>query len=379
MRVILTRGFPAILVLLCLAAAPAGRVCGVYASILSFDSRAVLDVAIKSDPTFLTEKHKKAMSAEKDLANERGKHLADAGFNTVFLTLYPIHGQDWWNIPAAKAMVWDALLNAHAAGLRVHLGISLFNGNFCDRPSRYPGASRTIQCDGTRPSWVCFFDDALWDYYIRNFVELARLGKENPGTLEGVFVDPESYGPECYLCFCDNCVRKYNMWSGQSMPTGLVKPDAWLRARGLWDNYAVQWHEHEVRRHAEALRDAIGHMNSGLQWSSLLWDYPVAVGINDARQEYFQQLAIGLGTPQRPAWTMLEQTYYSDGADLTRIVHQVEKDIAAAGASDRVRVLPGIRLIRQTAASLPERGRAIKILTLRGIGCMNWRIWRKRR
>lgn len=336
------------------------KVCGVYTSILEFDSRPALDAAIRSQPSFLMDKHKRAMAGESDGVAARCQKLRTAGFNTLFMTLYPIHGKDWWAIPAAREMVRDALSNGHAAGLHVHLGVSLFNGNFCDNPGRYPGASRTIQCDGTRPSWVCFHDDALWDYYIRTFVELAKLGKENPGMLDGLFIDPEAYGPECYLCFCDNCVRKYAAWSGHPMPTGLVKPDAWLLERGLWKNYASDWHDHEVRRHAEALRDAVHAVDARLQLSSLLWDYPVAVGINDARQSYFRQLAIGLGTSQQPAWTMPEHTYYSGAADLKRIVRQIDADIDTMGAAGRVRVLPGVRILRRPASSLPDRGRAIR-------------------
>ncbi|HZZ42980.1 MAG TPA: hypothetical protein VFE58_08580 [Tepidisphaeraceae bacterium] len=350
-----------VLVLVASVVARAGQaVCGVYSSILEFDSRKVLDAAIRTEPSFLMEKHKQSMAGDSDQVSERCAKLRGAGFNTLFLTLYPIHGKDWWAIPAAREMVRDALLNAHAAGLRVHLGVSLFNGNFCDNPGRYKGALQTVQGDGTRPSWVCFFDDALWDYYIKNFVELARLGKQNPGMLSGLFIDPEAYGPECYLCFCDNCVRKYNTWSGQAMPTGLVKPDAWLMARGLWKNYASDWHKHEVRRHAVALRDAVHAIDPGLQLSSLLWDYPVAVGAGDARQEYFRQLVIGLGEDQLPAWTMPEHSYYSDGSDLKRIVKQVEAEINAAGASGRVKILPGVRIVRQSATSLVERGQALR-------------------
>ena len=40
------------------------------------------------------------------------------------------------------------------------------------------------------------------------------------------------------------------------MPTGLVKPDGWLREHGLWEKYTREWHDQEVRRHANAMRDA---------------------------------------------------------------------------------------------------------------------------
>ena len=115
-----------------------------------------------------------------------------------------------------------------------------------------------------------------------------------------------------------------------------------------------------MRRHAEALRDAVHAVDPDLQLSSLLWDYPVAVGAMSARQGYFRQLAIGLGADGRPAWTMPEQTNYSDGADLKRIVGQINKDIEAAGAAGRVRVLPGVRIVRRPAASLMERGKAVR-------------------
>src|SRR5439155_23114492 len=126
---------------------------------------------------------------------------------------YPLAGKDWWAIPPARELLTSALLRSRERKLRVHLGLSLFNGPMCADPSRYAGAKRTVQCDGTRPDWVCFFDDALWDYYIRNVTEMAKLGRDIDGVLDGVFLDPESYGPECYLCFCDNCVRKFNAWS----------------------------------------------------------------------------------------------------------------------------------------------------------------------
>jgi hypothetical protein len=334
------------------------KVCGVYTSILAFDSRKVLDDAIAAEPSFLMDKHKRAIAT-----GDAAPNIAltqRCGFDTLFMTIYPLWGKDWWAIPAARNLVKDALLNSKSAGLRVHLGLSLFNGGMCDNPSRFPGALQTVQCDGTRPSWICFFDDALWDYYIRNTTELARLGNEVPGVLDGVFIDPEAYGPECYLCFCDNCVRKFNAYAHSDMPAGLVKPDAWLHAHGLWTKYTVDWHDAEVRRHATAMRDAIHAVNPGLQLSSLLWDYPVAVGQLDARAAYYRNLAIGLSSKQLPSWTMPEHTYYSDASDLDRIIHQVEQDIAACGFAGQVRVLPGIRLLRRPASSLVDRGTVIR-------------------
>jgi hypothetical protein len=336
----------------------AHKVCGVYTNVLEFASADARAAAIAARPSFLMDKHKRALAAVDDAAHL--KLIRDCGFDTLFMTIYPLWAQEWWTNPAAGGLITSALEQAKTAGVRVHLGLSLFNAQFCADPSRYPGASRTIQCDGTRPSWVCFFDDRLWDAYTRDCIELARLGRSVPGVLDGIFLDPEAYGPECYLCFCDNCVRKFDAWSGAAMPTGLVKPDAWLRARpGMWKKYTVDWHNQEVRRHATALREAVHAVDPSLQLSSLLWDYPVAVGVGDPRQQYFRMLAIGLGTSDKPSWTLPEHTYYSDAADVGRIVGQIESDLAAAGAADRVRVLPGLRLLRRPASSLADRGRVI--------------------
>jgi hypothetical protein len=207
---------------------------------------------------------------------------------------------------------------------------------------------------------VCFFDDELWKTYTRNVVEFAKLGNGMPGALDGIFLDPEAYGPECYLCFCDNCVKKFNACAKQNMPTGLVKPDAWLHAHDLWKKYTVDWHDQEVRRHAVALRQAIHPVNPNLQLSSLLWDYPVAVGVGDPRQAYFRQLALGLGTREKPAWTLPEHTYYSDAQDLARIIQQIQRDIADMNAAGTVKVLPGIRVLRRDAASLLARGQVLQ-------------------
>jgi hypothetical protein len=341
-----------------------GKICGVYTNVIEFDSPAARDAAIHAQPSFLSDKHKRALAGQDSAAAI--KLVNDGGFDALFMTIYPLWGKDWWDNPAARGLVKDALVQAKAANLRVHLGLSLFNAEFCANPSRYPGASHTVQCDGTRPSWVCFFDDALWKTYQTNVLEMATLDREVPGVLDGIFLDPEAYGPECYLCFCDECVGKFNRWSGQSMPAGLVKPDAWLHAHQLWKKYTVEWHDQEVRRHAAELRVAIHAIDPNLQLSSLLWDYPVAVGIGDARQQYFRMLAIGLGTKEKPSWTLPEHTYYSDGPDVTRIVAQIEQDITSAGAAGTVKVLPGIRLLRRDAASLRERGEAIKTSTAAG-------------
>ena len=346
------------------------KTCGVYSSIVSFAGHNAMEAAIKSDPSFLKDKHKKSFAGSNNAGEAKAVH--DAGFNTVFMTLYPLWGVSWWDIPAARGMVSDAVKQCSAQKVKVHLGLSLFNAQFCEKPEIYPGASRTIQCDGTRPSWVCFFEDKLWDAYTKNMVEMAKISLEAPETVTGVFVDPEAYGPECYLCFCDNCVKKFNAYAGENMPTGLVKPDGWLYGHGLWKKYTVDWHDQEVRRHAVALREAVDAVNPKLQISSLLWDYPVAVGIGDARQAYFRTLAIGLGTAAKPSWVLPEHTYYSDGADLDRIIRQVNKDIEDAAAKGQVKVLPGIRPLRQTAASFLERGKVIRDDEVPGYWIYEW-------
>lgn len=352
----------------CFATPPASQptaplVCGVYTSISEFDSLPVRQAAIAANPSFLSAKHKQVLSNDPSAANIA--LVKRCGFNTLFMTLYPLGGDEWWKNPAAKAMVKDALIQTKGVA-HVHLGLSLFNEETCGNPARFPGADRTIQCDGTRPSWICFFDDRLWDFYIRNTVEMARLGEEVPGALDGIFIDPEAYGPECYLCFCNNCVDKFNAYAHTNMPHDLVKPDAWLYEHHLWKKYTVDWHDHEVRRHAMAMRDAIHAVNPKLQLSSLLWDYPVAVGIGDARQAYFRNLALGLASKDMPSWTMPEHTYYSDAADLNRIIHQVNTDIAACGFAQEVRVLPGIRLLRRPASSLIDRGKVIQQANIPG-------------
>jgi hypothetical protein len=335
---------------------PRGKACGTYTSVIAFAGADARRAAIEAQPPFLMDKHKRMMAGDNAASL---KLVHDCGFDTLFMTIYPLWGKDWWKVPAARGLIKDALVQTRGKA-RVHLGLSLFNANFCEDPARYPGASRTIQCDGTRPTWVCFFDDQLWKTYEQNVVEMAKLGAEVDGVLVGIFVDPEAYGPECYLCCCDNCVAKFNRWSGESMPRGLVKPDGWLHEHGLWKKYTVEWHDQEVRRHAVALREAIHSVDPKLQLSSLLWDYPVAVDVIDPRRQYYRMLAIGLGTKDQPSWTLPEHTYYSDAADLDRIIKQIDQDIAAAGAGGTVRVLPGIRLLRRDAASLQARGQVIR-------------------
>ena len=216
------------------------------------------------------------------------------GFNTLFMTLYPLSGDEWWTQPAARNLVKDAALDPNQGNRASSPGLIPLQRRNLRRTHRDFGgsASRTIQCDGTRPSWICFHDDRLWDFYIRNTVELAKVGQEVPGTLDGIFLDPEAYGPECYLCFCDNCVDKFNAWAHTDMPHGLVKPDAWLHEHNLWQKYTVDWHDQEVRRHAPCkMRDAIHAVRSRkLQLSSLLRkEYPVAVGTERCASCLFQK------------------------------------------------------------------------------------------
>lgn len=338
-------------------AAASKKVCGVYTNIIAFDNQEALNLAVHASPSFLSDKHKRMM-AHSNVARNISE-ARQAGFNTLFMTIYPIWGQDWWDNPAARNLIKDALLQTRGK-FHVHLGLSIFNGNFTDDWSRYPGACQTVQCDGTKPSSVCFYDDALWKTYIRNMVELAKVGKEVPGVLDGLFIDPEGYGGEHYLCFCDNCVRKFDTYEHVNMPTGLVKPDSWLLAHGMWKKYTQDWLEHEILRHATDMRKAIHAVDPNLQLSSLLWDYPVAVGVNDARQKFFRYMAMGLGTRQKPSWTLPEHTYYSDAADLDRIINQMHKDISDMGADGMIKVLPGIRVLRRSAASLIDRGKVIK-------------------
>ena len=67
-----------------------------------------------------------------------------------------------------------------------------------------------------------------------------------------------------------------------------------------------------------------------------------------------------------PAWTMPEDSYYSDAADLDRIIRRIESDAQHAGDLDRIRILPGIRLLRQSASSLAQRGEEIRNSTAIG-------------
>jgi hypothetical protein len=333
------------------------KICGVYTNVIGFASPKAIKAAVEAQPPFLMKEHRERFKGINN--THQVAFTRNAGFNTLFMTLYPLWGIDWWDKPAARGVITDAVAQCRNTGLKVHLGLSLFNGNFCADPSWYPGASRAIQCDGTRPSWVCFFDDGLWNRFIKNCVEMAKVSNEYPDVVDGVFVDPESYGPECYLCFCPECIRKFNAYAKQNMPEDVVKPDGWLKLHGLWKTYTVDWHDQEVLRHANHLRKAVHAVNPKLQLSSLLWDYPVAVGINDARQAYFRNLVIGLGTPEQPSWTLPEHTYYSNAADLDMIIKQIDSDLTAAKAQDRVKILPGLRVLRRPAASLIDRGHVI--------------------
>src|SRR5947207_409464 len=102
----------------------APKVCGVYTNILQFDSREARDDAIRAGPSFLMDKHKK-MIAQGDAAPSIAL-VKSCGFNTLFMTIYPLWGKDWWGIPEARNLVKDALINSRGVA-RVHLGLSLFN------------------------------------------------------------------------------------------------------------------------------------------------------------------------------------------------------------------------------------------------------------
>ncbi len=91
-------------------AAGSGKVCGTYTNIIAFDGQEALDRAVNASPSFLSAKHKKMM-AHSDAARNI-KDASDAGFNTLFMTIYPIWGQKWWENPAERNLVKDALVQA---------------------------------------------------------------------------------------------------------------------------------------------------------------------------------------------------------------------------------------------------------------------------
>src|SRR4051812_33092113 len=84
------------------------KICGVYTSILQFDSRDARQQAIAAQPSFLMDKHKRMLGGDECAANL--SLVKRCGFNTLFMTIYPLWGKDWWDIPAARNLVKDALM-----------------------------------------------------------------------------------------------------------------------------------------------------------------------------------------------------------------------------------------------------------------------------
>jgi hypothetical protein len=70
-------------------------------------------------------------------------------------------------------------------------------------------------------------------------------------------------------------------------------------------------------------------------------------------------LAIELGTTAQPAWVLPEHTYYSDAPDLSRIIRRTNADLEALNARDKVKILPGLRILRQPASTIAERAKVI--------------------
>src|SRR6478752_3483052 len=88
------------------SAAPEEKTCGVYCSILEFASHDALQNAVNAQPPFLKEKHRQRLA---NLRNDADIQRAKAaGFNTLFMTIYPLQGKEWWSIPSARAMIQDA-------------------------------------------------------------------------------------------------------------------------------------------------------------------------------------------------------------------------------------------------------------------------------
>src|SRR5438046_5791634 len=83
------------------------KVCGVYTSVISFASREARDAAIRAEPSFLMDKHKRMMAGD-NAASLQLVH--DCGFDTLFMTIYTLWGKDWWAIPAARNLVKASLV-----------------------------------------------------------------------------------------------------------------------------------------------------------------------------------------------------------------------------------------------------------------------------
>src|SRR4051812_47425227 len=100
-------------------AADIEKTCAVYTGILEFTSRDALEAAVNAQPPFLTESRRQRLAG---IHNEGDIQRAkDAGFNTLFMTIYPLHGSDWWRVPAARRLIKDALLRGRR-DFRVHVG-----------------------------------------------------------------------------------------------------------------------------------------------------------------------------------------------------------------------------------------------------------------
>src|SRR5438034_7001875 len=107
---------------------PAGKICGVYTSVISFASADARRAAVDAQPSFLMDKHKRALAGENTAASFQLVH--DCGFDTLFMTIYPLWGKDWWAIPAARGLVKDALVQSKGK-VRVHLGLHLVKAPVC--------------------------------------------------------------------------------------------------------------------------------------------------------------------------------------------------------------------------------------------------------
>jgi hypothetical protein len=347
-----------ITVIITSAACASGKICAAYTGICSFAGRQALDECIKTEPTYLMDKHKTMMASadcEKNI-----KMAKETGFDTLFISIYPLYGFNWWTVPSARNLVKDALKHS-SKDFKVHLGLSMYNERLTRDHSKYPGALQAIKWDGKKPGVVCFLDDSLWKFNTRVAVELAKIGNELPGTLDGIFLDPEPYGPEANLCFCDNCIRKFNRFAKAEVPLGLENPFSWIAEHGYREKYVSDWHDQEVQRQAAALRIAVHKVNPKLQlssflWDPLYWDEPV----KQRRETFWRNITVGLGTEKKPSWAMPETTYYSDPSHLAADIKKIQDAIDDEGWDRRVKVLPGLMPVGQQASSLVERGKVIR-------------------
>jgi hypothetical protein len=284
------------------------------------------------------------------------KLARDCGFDTLFMTIYPLWGRDWWEIPAARGLIKDALEQARGAKLRVHLGLSLFNAEFCGNPARYPGASRTIQCDGTRRAGLflrrCAVEDLPEE---RHRAGQARRRKSAASSMASSSI-PKPTARSVISAFATTASGNSSGGPAISMPAGLVKPDAWLHAapRDVGEVHGRMARISKSAGHARELREPIHAVNPNLQLSSLLWDYPVAVGVDDPRQQYFRMLAIGLGTKDKPSWTLPEHTSTATGPTSAGSSRKSKRISTPAGAGWNGQGPPRNRLLR------PRRGVAAR-------------------